>query len=515
MQRFIARHRDHIKGVLNGFDRLLFRGTLLNLAHTSGFQLFLNVLGVLRKNCAVFFQQATERLLEASLRVAKEQGRPILYLASSRSDKEAEARAIAKRDSINEGLICVLTSVEPCASFQVYRNRETKRTEIRKHWTKCKHLYSYWIDPVFGFMHARLQTWFPFSMQIYINGREWLSRQMSRAGIAYERRDNCFVGIQDLSRAQRLADAQRTVPWERLLGRIARRAHPALSAILHPFRSEYFWSLWQSEWATDVMFDSQAALARIYRPLIHHGISSFSSADVMRFLGAKVNGNFAGEIVSDFKNRPEGVRIKHSVDHNSVKLYDKQGSVLRVETTINDSAGIKVYRAKQGDPRGPKTWRPLRQGIADLPRRSKVSQACNERYLNALAVADTSARLGPLLQEIVRPVCSNKTRVRGLRPWSPEDLALFTAVNRGEFCINGFRNRDLQGLLYSDPPQDKTERRQRASRLTRLIRMLRAHALIRKQSGSHRYHVTPKGRELFTAILAAQEITLAQLKAAA
>lgn len=512
VKRFIAQHADKIIGVLSGFDRLLFRGTLLGLVHVEGFQLFLNVAGVLRKHFRAFLTKATAQLQDASLRVARETRRPVTYLPSSQTDKEAHVRDTAAKDKITEGLIEVLTCVEPCTSFQIFRNRETKRTEVRRHWTRCKHIYQYWIDPVFGFMHARLQTWFPFSLQIYVNGREWLARQMDRAGIAYERRDNCFVRIDDLAAAQRLAEEQRKTPWHRELSRIARLAHPALPDILGPFRADYYWSLWQSEWATDVMFRTPQELAGIYRPLIHHGITSFGSADVMRFLGGKVHGNFAGEIVSDFKHRPEGIRIKHSVGSNSVKAYDKQGSVLRVETTINDSAGIKVFRAKQGDPQGPKAWRGIRQGIADLPRRAKVSQASNERYLDALASADTSTRLGDLIQGVVHPKLENGTRTRGLRPWTPEDLALIQAANRAEFCVNGFRNRDLVAKLFPQPSADPAERRRRSARVTRLIRLLRVHGLIRKQSGSFRYLVTPKGRDLFTAVLAAQQLSLAQLK---
>lgn len=512
MKRFIAQHADKIIGVLNGFDRLLFRGTLLGLAYPGGFQLFLNVIHVLRKNFGTFLQQATERLQEASLRTAREQGRPVIYLPSSQIDKEAQARAIAERDKITQGLVCVLTCVEPCTSVQIYRNRDTKRTEIRKHRTKCKHLYFYWIDPIFGFMHARLQTWFPLSLQVCINGREWLSRQMDRVGIRYERRDNCFTRIDDLSTAQQLAHEQTKIHWDTELGRIARLANPALSEILGAFRADYFWSLWQSEWATDVMFESQTALARIYRPLVLHGITSFGSRDVLRFLGGKVQPNFAGEIVSDFKNRPEGIRIKHAVNRNSVKLYDKQGSVLRAETTINDPSGIKVFRSKQGDPTSPKAWRSMRQGISDLPRRVKVSQTSNERYLAALAAADTSTPLGTLFQDVSRPVRWKGGRVRGLRPWATEDLALIEAANRGEFCINGFRNRDLAPHLFPQSTDDPTERRRRTSRITRQIRLLRAHGLLRKQSRSHRYVVTDKGRELFTALLAAQHLTVAQLK---
>ncbi len=512
VKRFIAQHGDKIIGVLHGFDRLLFRGTLLGLVHQAGFQLFLNVVQVLRKNFGSFLQQATERLQDASLRTAREQGRPVIYLPSSRTDKEAQARAVATRDKVDQGLVCVLTCVEPCTSFQIFRNRDTKRTEVRKHWTKCKHLYFYWIDPIFGFMHARLQTWFPFSLQICINGREWLARQMDRVGIGYERRDNCFARIEDLPAAQRLAREQTKIRWHHELGRIARLAHPALPGILGPYRADYFWSLWQSEWATDVMFDSPSSLARIYRPLVLHGITSFGSGDVMRFLGGKIHGNFAGEIVSDFKNRPEGIRIKHAVDHNSVKVYDKQASVLRVETTINDSAGIKVFRAKQGDPNGPKAWRGMRQGIADLPRRAQVSQASNERYLAALAAADTSTRLGALFQQVARPVRWKGSRVRGLRPWASDDLALVEAANRGEFCINGFRNRDLAAHLLPQSTDDPAERRRRAARITRQIRLLRAHGLLRKQPRSHRYVVTDKGRELFTVLLAAQHLTVAPIK---
>ena len=109
------------------------------------------------------------------------------------------------------------------------------------------------------------------------------------------------------------------------------------------------------------MFKSPSALAEIYPALVQHGMSTFSSGDVMRFLGRKVHNSFQGEIVSDFKDRPEGVRIKHRAGKNSVKLYDKQGNVLRAETTINDPQDFKVFRPKEGEPDGPSEWRPLRR----------------------------------------------------------------------------------------------------------------------------------------------------------
>ncbi|MHC5039475.1 MAG: hypothetical protein ACYTHM_19405 [Planctomycetota bacterium] len=149
---------------------------------------------------------------------------------------------------------------------------------------------------------------------------------MDRAGIAYERHDNCFVSLDDVSSAQKLADRQVRTRWETHLNRIARQVNPALPRILGRFHFTYYWSLLQSEWATDILFDDPNHLAAIYRPLVRHGITGLSSGDVMRFLGGKVHGCFGGQIVSDFKYRPKGIRIKHRVKHNSVKLYDKQGT---------------------------------------------------------------------------------------------------------------------------------------------------------------------------------------------
>ena len=153
---------------------------------------------------------------------------------------------------------------------------------------KCLHLYHYFIHPVFGFMHARIQTWFPFSVQICLNGREWLARQMDRAGLTYERKDNAFVWLEDAHRAQRLMDEQVKANFADLLDPIAARLNPAHREMFGGFSAVYYWSVHQSEWATDIMFKSPSALAGIYPQLVQHGIRTFGSPDVMRFLGRRV-----------------------------------------------------------------------------------------------------------------------------------------------------------------------------------------------------------------------------------
>ncbi len=515
MESFIRKHADKILGVLNGWDRLVFRGSLRQIAFITGMKGFLHKRDVLYKDWEPYTKAVTKTVIEASEREAKELGRGVEYLKSPKTNKEEVALRYAARDGITSGVICVLGSTEPCVTYEVHKNREKKLLELQPRSAKCKFLYHYMIDPVFGFMNARIQTWFPFNVQICLNGREWLSREMDRVGLGYERRDNCFARLEDVAKTQALMDRQLETAWPKELKRIARMLNPAHEKIFEAMPIDYYWSGHQTEWATDVMFKDAASLAAIYRPILLHGITTYSSGDVMRFLGKKLTGHYRGEIVSDVRERPEGTRIKHRVGDNSVKAYDKQGSVLRVETTINNPHGFRVFRAKEGDSKGPKKWRPMRRGIQDLHRRAKVSHASNERYLEALAAVDMTTPFGDLLTAVSRPVTWNGARVRGLRPWADDDLKLIRAISRGEFCVNGFRNRDLQPLLNNKPATSPDERRRQGARVSRLIRLLRAHGVVTKLPKSHRYKLSERGRQVATAILAAHDLSLAQINRAA
>jgi len=242
----------------------------------------------------------------------------------------------------------------------------------------------------------------------------------------------------------------------------------------------------------------------------------------MRFLGhrvaahGRVRGDFKGEIVSDLKQRPEGIRVKHSVNANSIKMYDKQGSVLRVETTINRTRDFRVYREKQSGPHGraksdgKKAWRILRKGVVDLKRRAEVSHAANLRYLCALSATEGKIPLFQWAEEVCKPLRREGRPVRALNPWSPADAALLQAINRGEFKISGFRNRDIRTLLFKGKAAVHESRRQ-AGAVTRKFALLRAHGLIKKVAGTHRYVLTEKGAVTITALLTARQANINEL----
>ncbi len=514
MQQFIAKHGSHVIGVLNGWDRVVFRGVYRLFSAPSGVMWYLQQLQVRLVDFGGFFKALTEQIVSASKAQATQAQRPDVYLMSSATSKEEVARQMLRESPVTSGLIGVLRCVEPCWTYDMRRDRSTGKRELVAERGKCSFIYHYLLDPEFGFMHVRIQTWLPFTVQVYVNGREWLARRMDEQGLEYRRADNCFTWVKDFNHAQNLMDRLGQFDWYQGLDSLARRVNPGL--VPGPGQPlEYYWTAYQTEWSTDLAFESPKTLASVFPQLALGAITGFSSHDVLRFLQRRCTQGFTGEVLSDFKDRAEGLRVKHSVNGNSVKMYDKEGSVLRVETTITNPRDLKVYRGSERDPEGPKTLRRMRQGVADLNARAQRSQKTNERYLDGLAALDASQRIEEIFAPVSRPLKSRGKRTRALRIWTAEDQALLAAINRPEFLLTGFRNVDLARLLYPGLRQTLSERKRAAAKVSYRLRILRAHGLIHKLPNSTRYRISPKGRQICMAAALTQKVTIQKLTQAA
>jgi len=295
--------------------------------------------------------------------------------------------------------------------------------------------------------------------------------------------------------------------WPAVLDAVQRQVHPTHPGHLGRMPLRYNWTVHQSEWATDVAFASASELER-WMPLWQRQALSYGSAEVLRFFGrtGRLRGDSPLAVETEWKRFYEGLRIKHWVAGNSVKLYDYL-NVARVETTLNNPDLFKVYRASQADPDGPLAWRVMRRSVADLHRRAEVSQQVNERYLEGMAAVKETRPV----RELVQPLCTRVAepgqkaarKVRALNPWAKADAALLQAISDPQWAVAGIRNRDLVALLYPGAATDKAEQRRRSSRVTRLIRLLRAHGLLHKVPKTHRYQVSAEARTKLLALLAA------------
>jgi hypothetical protein len=281
--------------------------------------------------------------------------------------------------------------------------------------------------------------------------------------------------------------------WTGYLKQRANKVQPLLSPNALLQHQPYYWTLSQSEYATDVLFHDVESLKAIYPRMLQHAIQHFSCHDVLRFLGRRINGRFEGEIRTHQGSRIEGIRIKHWVEENSIKMYDKAGRVLRIETTINNTTRFKVRRCVTRRGRKVMDWVQLRRGVVDIRRRCELSLSANRRYLDALAVVGDCTPSHRVLDPVSQPVHVNGSRLRALRPISPEDSRLFQEILSTQHLLQGIRNADLRHALFGGDQSDPDKRRRQSARITRCLRLLASHALIFRVPNTHYYRITKKG----------------------
>ena len=498
-------YQDRIIGAIRGLDRIRFRGTLRLLANQTGLRKFMSFTNILLKDFSTWAEGLTAMMRQSCQAKADELGIEIHYLRRPSINKEKFAREIAESRGIKEGSICMLSAVEPCIAPMVKGNKSRRKLELVMAHRKCIFVYHYFNDPVFGFGHVRIQSWLPFNIFICLNGRHWLEKQLQKQGIGYIKDGNCFPWIEDIDTAQNLLNKQLETDWSQMLMKLALKSCPALAEVISPLRPDYYWSADNTEWATDIIFKSVESLDQLYPSLLHHAMHVSDSPSVMRYFGRRqLGGAYPAEIISDYRRRYEGIRIKHWKNHNSVKMYNKSGSILRIETTINSTREFKVYRHPDDNMNRPASWQKMRKGVGDLHRRCQISDQCNNRYADALA----SAQVEEKLKEVVAPACNkirrNGKTYRGLNPWQEQDHQLLSFLAKGENALSGFRNKDLRRWLYPESEDaDKQRHRRYAGRTTRRIKLLRVHGLVKKVAKENRYMLTAKGQKFACALMCA------------
>lgn len=490
VERFVARHAAAIAGTLSCFDRILFKG-YLPLGWSGAMEQFIARQGLRIKDFKQFVLSQSLRIKRHAQQVAQSAGRPYIHLPGP-VRKEELVRQIVQRSGLSEGLIAVLAAVEACQSFKLIPGHGRPRIVPARR--KCLTLYFYFLDPQFGLLHVRLQSWFPFTVQICLNGHDWLAHQLDQHGIGYRRLDNAFLQIDDPVRAQHLADAFVQLDWPGILSGFARLANPLISDLLSGL--DYYWVIDQAEYATDVIFRNAAALRGLYPELLKHAVEFFSPQDVMAFLGRKLHPAFQKELTTDLTRRLPGARIRHRAGKNVIKMYDKHGCVLRVETVINQPSDFKARRQGRRNGKRVTDWFPLRKGVANLYRYAQISHAANQRYLDALALVDDPTPTHQRLDRLAQPVRHAGRTYRGFNPLAQQDLDLFATLLSGQHHLHGLRNRDVRIALFpsGDPHRN-------SARTSRLLKRLHVHRLIAKIPRTRRWRVTLRGQAILSTVL--------------
>lgn len=433
--------------------------------------------------------------------LAENSGLQILFLRKSSVRKEAIVEDLLAKRGRKPGLVCILSAMEACQSYKPWHDKTTHQTFLKPDTGKCIHYYFYFIDPKYGLCYLRVPTWCPFRLQFYFNGHNRLATALAKAGINYQLVDNAFVAIDDFNKAQMLADALDVRELHSLLDRYARKCCPVIKEL----GSSYHWSIMQIEYATDIVFRDRHVLAPLYEAISRTTIHAVKPEHIATFLGRRLTGNFTAELGNDFSTRIQGTRIRHHIGPTSIKMYDKFGRVLRIETTTNDVSFFKHHRlVEQRDGSTCFKLAPLKKSIYSLSDLRQLVAASNRRYLEFMGTLDDPTVNSKMLNKITKPEREANRTYKGLNFFSDDDRNLLLALVRGEHLVTGFRHLDLQ---YRLP-------RLSSSQISRQLKRLRVHGLIKRIGHRYKYYLTELGRRAVITGLKLRELfVLPQLAA--
>jgi hypothetical protein len=507
--RFLTKFASLIVCTLHCFDRVIFKGHLA-LASPRELERFVDyVLKVRRSHfIKVLAPGYSDRLVEHAQCFARKAGRTYLYRTGSfRKDHWAEQ--LIREQRIERGLVGVLCTQETCNSFQLVPGDRRPRFVSKPRAQRV--LYYYFLDPQLGLIHVRLQTWAPFTLQVYVNGHDWLAQQMVRLGLGFVQQHNAFTQLDEPAQAQRQADRFARLDWTKILGRYGRLVNPLLDRELACYRVR--WVVDQAEFATDLLFTSPGVLTGLYHKLLRFATLTFTPKDILGFLGRKWDRRFDGDVQTEVKtDRLLGTRIKHRMTKNWLKMYDKFGRILRVETVINRPKEFSVYRTRHHrDGGASQGWFPMNKDVGSLIHYQEQALACNRRYLDALAVVDDPAPAYQELRQLTEPKVVAGRSLAGFNPARADEVRLFTAVLDGDHIARGFRNRDVRAALFGADGQEKARR---SAAVGRLLKRLHARQLLAKIPRTRRWRVTDRGRHVLGRVVELYRRTWPELAAA-
>jgi hypothetical protein len=489
------RHADQIAGVLSCYDRVLVCGTLPKICYARGMTFYLYEKNIRIFDYPRFAQPFRDQLRENAERWASEHGIKIEHVRKKNFRKEDRIKQVLKERGEHPGAVWAFSAMETCATYKPWYNKQTKQSYLLPDESKCLHYYFYFIDEELGLCHVRVPTWLPSRLHIYFNGHNWLAGQLRQHKIQHRLLDNAFIEIQDWGRAQQIADGWRAKQIHHKLDEFAERFCP----ILRHFGVRYHWSVEQCEYATDVVFRRQADLQPLYENLVRTAIHTVKPDNIATFLGKKLTGNFQAEMGNRFNVRIEGTRIRHTMGPVSLKLYDKFGLILRIETTVNDVSFFKHYRqVEHRDGSKEKKYAEMLRTIYSLPALRELLVAANRRYLEFLSALDDPRAGADKLNRVAQTVREEDRSYPGFNFFQTEDQRLFEVIARGEYNISGLQNKLLRPHLPSKS----------SAQISRLLKRLRLHGFIRKIGRTYKYYLTPFGKQVIAAGLTLKQFFL-------
>lgn len=470
---------QHVVFQLRSVDRLFLHGYIPLLQSPGGLRRFLERDGPIAS--PALFQRRSDGFRTALEAYARERAVPWIHFAR-KERKEDRMRPLFERAEREgrTGLVAVGVAQEKMQAWQG-RKRLTAGGAVTFEWSRrsvvVNHHYCYLLDAEWGRSFIKVAGYAPWGIHLWLNGHEWLKRQLTKRGVAFRALDNGLLACADPEAAQRLASALGPMEVKRYLarwlGELPQPLEPGDRAAGHA----YALSMLQTEVSDTRVFD---------RPL--RGRQWFEAQLPELLLTGRperIGLLFARRVRSDTPSRFETVLITpHAVPairfrykQATVKQYLKEGRALRTETTFGDPYDVEVGRRVQ-----------------NLPTLIAKGHEINARVLELERETETARLAGPEITRLTRPARDARgRRVAALRLGDVRVMALLAALVAivARHLAAGFSNAQLRRIVAELLAQSLEE--YTSAKMTYDLGRLAGHGLIERLPGTRRYALTPFG----------------------
>jgi len=495
-QLLSEKYAEDLYGVLHCYDRVIIKGHLQSLCYAKGMTAYLYAHQIRIFDYPQFAQALRDEIRTHTEALAQENRLQIEFIRSSKAfRKEDRIQQVLRERGDHPGLVHIFAAMEPCRAYEPWHNKETGKTYVRERSGKCLHYYFYFNDALLGLCYLRVATWCPFEVQFYFNGHNWLAAQLRQQDIAFVQHDNAFHQIADFARANQLAAQLEGATLHAHLDALVQHYCPVVATLALPYQ----WSIFQAEYATDLVFKDPHTLQAFYPTLLETLIQTVQPGDIATFLGRKLHGNYQGELGTRYNHRWLGRRVKHQMGPVSLKLYDKFSIVLRIETTVNNVTFFKQHRqVHHRDGTTTTQWAAMKKTLHSLGALQETLLAVNQRYLKFISAIATPEVGVAKLHRLTETQTEHDHRYKGFNLLAEEDSSVLRALAQGEFVLAGFGNKDLRRQL-----PDKN-----SGQVSRLLKRLRVHGLLKKVGQRYRYYLTEFGRQVILMALKLREMVI-------
>ena len=471
--RFTQQFSDHIKLSYSFYDRIIVRGYILGMFRPANVITLLRNLGFSKHTNGVF-KLLSDQLNSHIKKVAEREDVPILW-RENYGGKDLRMQSFVEENYYTDnkfGTICIIKSLEYMSCYWHKRvTTKVGRLFTKMFWCRkqvCQH-YIYINDKELGLCCLKISSGLPFHCQFYCNGHQYLKRQFEKRGVKYKMEDNAFVEIGGIELLKGLVSGfkgsviEKSIKqWMNVWFSFNKGERSRCSSLL-----QHSWYTSQCEVCSNVVFKNKGYLERLYDKIIekHHQVGLPNSLSQVFELKRERKQSKSTQKV--YHNQ---ACVKHWIQGNSIKMYNKGGYLLRVETTINNP---RLPGAK------------LKKPLFDIKGYYWYGYGCNNRFFDSISQIQGD-QIGDLENEFTQAVYTEKgKRVAAPDLRNAKQIALLAVLSNGRFSAEWFRTKELKPYLsgyYSKTAEIRYQ-------MGKLI----ARGIIEKRKSANYYRVTEKG----------------------